>query len=419
MSLRTPRPWLMLIVGGGSQAAGALLISTPAYLIPLLHTQRGLTLAEAGLIATAPNVGVLLTLILWGAAVDRWGERFILVTGLVIAVLGALASIAATGAAPGSDAAPALNYVLLALAFALCGVGAAATSATSGRVVIGWFPAERRGLAMGLRQMALPLGIAAGALIVPPLVADGEIAPALVVAGLVVAVAAIASAVFIVNPPRPTRAVDAEGRPANPYRGDATLLRIHLVSALLVVPQYVLSTFGLVWLIADQDWDAVSAGVVVAAAQLLGAGGRVLVGVLSDRLGSRLRPLRWVALAGIPLLLLTAGAGALHWAPGVALFYILASCVSVADNGLAFTAVAEIAGAHWSGRALGAQNTGQFLAAAVAAPAAGLLITATGYSLAFALVALAPLVAIPLVPRDRHLPENAPSGDLDGAISGK
>lgn len=413
MSLRTPRPWLMLIVGGGSQAAGALLISTPAYLIPLLHTQRGLSLAEAGLIATAPNVGVLLTLILWGAAVDRWGERVILVTGLVVAVGGALASIAATGAASGS------NYVLLALAFALCGVGAAATSATSGRVVIGWFPAERRGLAMGLRQMALPLGMAAGALVVPPLVADGEIAPALVVAAAVIAVAAVASLLFIVNPPRPARAVDAEGRPANPYRGDATLLRIHLVSALLVVPQYVLSTFGLVWLIADQGWDATAAGVVVAAAQLLGAGGRVLVGVLSDRLGSRLRPLRWVALAGIPLLLLTAGAGALHWAPGVAVFYILASCVSVADNGLAFTAVAEIAGAHWSGRALGAQNTGQFLAAAVAAPAAGLLITATGYSLAFALVALAPLVAIPLVPKDRYLPEIVAREGQEATDSGK
>jgi MFS family permease len=381
----------MLAVGGGSQAATALLISTPAYLIPLLHTQRGLSLAEAGLIATAPNVGVLLTLILWGAATDRWGERLILVTGLGVAVGGAVASIAATASG---------SYVLLALAFALCGIGAAATSATSGRVVIGWFPPERRGLAMGLRQTALPLGVAAGAVIVPPLAAGGEIAPPLIVGGLIVAVAALASALFIVNPPRPARALDAEGRPANPYRGDATLARIHLVSALLVVPQYALATFGLVWLIADQEWDALAAGIVVALAQLLGAGGRVAVGVLSDRVGSRLRPLRWVALAGIPLLLLTAAAGELHWAPAVAVFYILASCVSVADNGLAFTAVAEIAGAHWSGRALGTQNTGQYIAAAIVAPAFGALIAVTGYSAALALLALTPALAIPLVPRE-------------------
>lgn len=387
---RTPRPWLMLVVGGGSQTATALLISTPAYLIPLLHTERGLSLAEAGLIATAPNVGVLLTLILWGAATDRWGERVILVSGLVVAVAGAIASMLVGG------------YVMLALAFALCGIGAAATSATSGRVVIGWFPPERRGMAMGLRQMALPLGTAAGALLVPPLVADGELWPPLLVSAVVVALAAVASLVFIVNPPRPARAVDAEGRPANPYRGDATLGRIHLVSALLVVPQYALSIFGLVWLIADQGWNPVAAGVVVAVAQILGAGGRVLIGMLSDRLGSRLRPLRWVALAGIPLLLLTAVAGELHQPVAVAVFYVLASCVSVADNGLAFTAVAEIAGAHWSGRALGAQNTGQFLAAAIVAPAVGLLIGLTGYSAAFALLALAPAAAIPLVPKDRQ-----------------
>jgi MFS family permease len=400
--LRRPRPWLMLAVGGGSQAVTGLLISAPAYLIPLLHTERGMTLGQAGLVATAPNIGVMLTLILWGAAVDRWGERLILVTGLVVAVAGAIAATFASGFGSSINAGSSINYVLLGLALVLCGVGSAATGATSGRVVIGWFPASKRGLAMGLRQMALPLGVAAGALIVPPLSAGNELWPSFAVAGVIVALAAVLSAAFIVNPPRPERAVDAEGRPANPYRDDSTLLRIHLVSALLVVPQYALSTFGLVWLIADQGWDPVLAGATVASAQILGAAGRVGIGVLSDRVGSRLRPLRWVALAGIPLLLLTAGAGALHLPVLVAVFYVLAACVSVADNGLAFTAVAEIAGAHWSGRALGAQNTGQYVAAAIVAPAVGVLIGITGYSIAFALLALAPAVAIPLLPREHH-----------------
>ena len=394
MSHRTPRPWLMLVVGGGSQAATALLISAPAYLIPWLHTEQGLSLVDAGLLATTPNIGVLLTLVLWGAAVDRWGERVILVTGLGVAIAGAVAASLADG------------YLPLGFALALCGVGAAATSSTSGRIVIGWFPPERRGLAMGLRQMALPIGMGVGALLVPPLVAGDEVWPAFAVCGAVVAVFAALSVAFVVNPPRPARAVDAEGRPANPYRGDATLVRIHLASALLVVPQYALATFGLVWLIADQGWDPVPAGALVAVAQLVGAAGRVGVGVLSDRVGSRLRPLRWVALAGIPLLLLTALAGELHQPVLVAVFYVLASCVSVADNGLAFTAVAEIAGSHWSGRALGAQNTGQFLAAAVVAPVVGALIGVLGYSAAFALLALTPAVAIPLVPKE-GVPESA------------
>jgi hypothetical protein len=112
-----------------------------------------------------------------------------------------------------------------------------------------------------------------------------------------------------------------------------------------------------------------------------------------------MRPLRWVALAAMALLLLTAGAGVIHWPVAVAITYILASCASVADNGLAFTAVAELAGHRWSGRALGVQNTGQFLVAAAVPPLVGALIGVVGYAGAFALVALAPAVAVPLTPR--------------------
>src|SRR3546814_6237667 len=52
----------------------------------------------------------------------------------------------------------ALPISLLALALFLAGAAAASTASASGRVVVGWFPPERRGLAMGIRQMAQPVG---------------------------------------------------------------------------------------------------------------------------------------------------------------------------------------------------------------------------------------------------------------------
>ena len=69
-------------------------------------------------------------------------------------------------------------------------------------------------------------------------------------------------------------------------------------------------------------------------------------------------------------MLLMAAASALG-AVSAAVILIVAAIVTVADNGLAYTSVAEIAGPFWSGRALGAQNTGQFLAASVVGPAVG------------------------------------------------
>jgi predicted MFS family arabinose efflux permease len=78
---------------------------------------------------------------------------------------------------------------------------------------------------------------------------------------------------------------------------------------------------------------------------------------------------------------------------------VVASTVTVADNGLAFTGVAERAGSYWSGRALGVQNTAQYFTAAAAAPVAGLAISEWGYAATFGVAALFPLVAVGLVPR--------------------
>ncbi|MBS1844902.1 MAG: MFS transporter, partial [Actinobacteria bacterium] len=289
---REPVPagaWRMLALGVAAQAAGTLLIVTPAYLIPLLHLERGLPLAEAGLLTAASTTGVVLTLVAWGALADRHGERWVIAGGL--ALTSAFAFVAAVVS----------GYVALGAMLFLGGAAAASTNAASGRVVVGWFPRSRRGLAMGIRQMSQPLGVAVAALLVPHLAESVGIWAPLVVAGIATAVVAAACAIWIVNPPRP--AADptgaAGGPPANPYRGSYFLQRLHLLSMLLVVPQFTLSIFGLVFLIATLGWSATAAGAVIAISQFVGAFGRIWVGHLSDRVGSRVRVLRWVAVSGV------------------------------------------------------------------------------------------------------------------------
>jgi MFS family permease len=386
--------WRMLALGVSAQAAGSLFLSTPAYLIPLLHLDRGVPLAQAGLLAAAPSLGMVLALVAWGAAADRYGERWVIAGGLALTATFAFAAAAVPG------------YVGLGVLFVLGGAAAASTSAASGRVVIGWFPRSRRGLAMGIRQVSQPLGVAVAALAVPALAARFGIGAPLLLAGALTAALAAACAVGIANPPRAAAPPAADGeRPFNPYRESLFLTRIHLLSALLVVPQFTLSIFGLIWLVTGLHWNVTAAGAVIAAAQFVGALGRIGVGVASDRVGSRTRVLRWVSVSGVVVMLALAGCGGLHWAAASAVVLIVASTVSVADNGLSFTSVAEAAGPSWSGKALGIQNTGQFIAASAVGPGIGALITAVGYPVAFALVALTPLAAIPLVPpRDKHSP---------------
>lgn len=384
--ISTARRWGMLAGGTTAQGASAVMIHGPAFLIPALHDDHQLSLASAGAVAAAPTVGVMLSLVLWGLVVDRRGERFVLVCGLAAATVVGLISTRVD------------NTWLLAAALFLGGAAAASANSASGRVVVGWFPPERRGLAMGIRQMAQPAGVGIAAVSIAVIADQHGIAAALWVPTVATAIALILVVTLVQDPPRPQK--DATTAP-NPYRGDRFLTRIHGVSVLLVVPQFLVWTYALVWLVQDLDWSPAAAGGLVASAQVAGAVGRILAGQLSDMVRSRMRPLRWVAMAAVVSMLLLGITAAVE-SPLAAWMMVAATAITVADNGLAFTAVAERAGPFWSGRALGIQNTAQFLAAAAVPPVAGLAVTHSSYSTAFAASALFPLVAIALVPVDQE-----------------
>jgi MFS family permease len=152
-----------------------------------------------------------------------------------------------------------------------------------------------------------------------------------------------------------------------------------------------------VWLMNDHSWSIAAAGGLVTISQLLGAGGRILVGRWSDRVGSRMRPVRIIAIAAASTLFLLALADDVNSRFEVALMVAI-SVIAVLDNGLEATAITEFAGPFWSGRALGAQNTTQRLAAAAGPPLFGVLIGAEAYPAAWALCGVFPLLAVPLVP---------------------
>lgn len=381
----TSRAWIVLALGVAAQAAGTLVVSAPALLIPYLHA-HGTSLTLAGLLAAAPTFGMVLTLIAWGAVTDRVGERVVIAGGLVLTTLAVVGAWAA-----------AEDTVLLGLAFLAAGMTSASTNAASGRVVVGWFPKERRGLAMGIRQMSQPLGVTIAAVTVPQIAEADGIRAALVLPMVLCAVLAACCAVGIVNPPRPARTDAPADQVVNPYRANGFLWRIHAVSVLLVVPQFTLSTYGLVWLVG-LGWSTPAAGLLVGASQFVGAVGRILVGAWSDRAGSRVGPLRIVAVSAAVVMGLMALVDATHLA-AAAVFLVIATSVTVADNGLAYTSVAEAAGPFWSGRALGAQNTGQFIAASAVGPGVGALVGAIGFAASFSIVGILPLLALPLVPR--------------------
>ena len=203
--------------------------------------------------------------------------------------------------------------------------------------------------------MAQPLGVAVAAATIAVTADRAGVQAALWIPVVAVTLALGAVFLIVLDPPRPTA---TPALTANPYRADGFLMWVHDVSVLLVVPQFLVWTFSLTWLVNERHWSAAAAGALVAVTHVLGALGRIAVGQLSDMVGSRVRPLRWVAVrAGVTMALL----GLTEPLPIAVVLMVVASTVTVADNGLAFTSVAERAGSYWSGRALGVQNTAQYL----------------------------------------------------------
>lgn len=387
----TTRRWVMLACSLIAAMTTTCMVSGVAYLIPTLHS-TGMSISNASVLAAIPTVGLMLAILGWGVLLDRHGERLILMISLSITLIAAIATaLTAAMSAP---------YGLLATFLLLGGLGSGAANGASGRIVVGWFPPSQRGTAMGIRQMAQPLGIAVCALTMPVLAERSGIGVALVVPAVVTGIGLLACIFGIIDPLEPSSTTPADSGPRrNPYRESWFLVRVHAVSVLLVIPQSMLWTFVPTWLIVARHWSPTTAGILVTITQTIGAFGRIAAGRWSDVAMSRMRPIRLIAVgAGVSMAVLAVT----DWvsSPVSVAVMMVASVVTVADNGLAFTAIAEFAGPGWSGRGLGVQNTAQYLATAATTPVFGALITVIGFPLAFAASAIAPVIAAPLVPKD-------------------
>ncbi len=387
------RRWAILGVGLAAMICACATQYGMPYLVPVLRT-AGVGASDRAVLVSAPITGVLLALAAWGALADRVGERVVLGGGLCLAA-GALAA---------ASACPVRSWWLVA-ALVAAGAASSCVHAASGRLILGWFAAHERGLAMGVRQTSQPLGLAVAALVLPPAGRHGY-GTAFAVLG-VGCLATGALALAAVRDPDLPRA-GAAGN-ANPYRAPF-LWRLHAASALLVLPQFMISAFAYDFLVHERGWSSGIAGTLLAGSSLAGAAARLVAGWWSDRVGLRLSPMRVLA-TGITITMVVLSLCA--WADVAAVVGVLAvaSVITSSVNGLAYTAVAERAGSRWAGRSLGIHNTGQNLVAVLTPPLVTVVVEAgsAGYPLSFAGCALAALVAVGTVPaRDERPPGRDP-----------
>jgi sugar phosphate permease len=383
--------WVILAAGTFAQASFTTVsVGLPA-LAPQLRDDYRLSLGRTGVVLAAVGIGMLFTLLPWGLLADRFGERAVIVAGLAGAA-GALAGAAETN-----------GYGALVAWLVVAGAFGASVNAASGRVVMGWFGAQERGLALGIRQTAIPIGGFVAALLLPQLAAGGETRGAFLALAVISVAGAVVAGLLVREPPRvaPTE-LDPDLR--GPLR-DRRMWLLGTGSSLYLVAQMALTVFVVLFLHEHRHMTTTSSAAVLAAINLIGIGARIGAGHWSDRVRKRMQPLRRI---GVVLTVTMAVVTVLVDAPLAVLVpaLVVTGVVSITWNGLSFTASAETAGLARSGAALGFQQTLLGIVGAVFAPAFAWIVDATSWRTAFALSTLGPLLGLVAL---RRVPEPTPA----------
>jgi len=395
--------WKVLGVGVAANAsfsaASAGIPTTAVWLRAGYHLGN----AELGLVLGAMGLGVALSELPWGLLTDRWGDRPVLLTGL-FTTAAALLAMTLFAAPSGHHPVPGLSWLVLAMC--VVGLLGGSVNGSSGRAVMAWFREGERGLAMSIRQTAVPLGGGLGALMLPWLAASYGFAA---VYGVLAAMCALSAAFawrWLDEPPA-TRA-HAAARQDDPAAGplrDKEVWRVVLGIGLLCVPQMAVLTFATVFLHDAGHLGIAAISGTMAAVQLGAMGMRIWSGRHTDRHGNRrayLRGSTLVAVASFIMLALVLQCFA--QAPGALLMAMIAFagiCVS-AWHGVAYTELATLAGTRRAGTALGMANTVVYAGLFVTPLAIPHLLVLGSWPLVWFAVALCALFAFPLFPRARR-----------------
>ena len=373
---RAGRRWVVLVAGTLAMTAGCTFQYGLAYLIPAFRAE-GLSLEQASILVACPPPGCCSP---WSPGARR-----------------------RTGGASGWCSGPGWRWPgpscwrpARSMGWARSGPawrwpGRRARQCTRRAAGSSWArsPGRQRGLAMGIRQSAQPLGIMVAALVLPALGAVSRAAGLLFLGAFCLA-AALLVAAAVRDParrPRPPRAASPARRTGAGRAGccggsrgqraarRAAVRGLHVRAGVPGQPAR-----------AGRHHGAAARGGAACGAPPARRRGLVRPG------GQQAAP-DAAAGRGHRADHRGAGEGAAVRAPWAAGVLLVAVVLAVSTNGLSFTSVAEHAGRRWAGRALGVQNTGQNALAAATPPALAAVIGAAGYPAAFGIVVLFPLAA--------------------------
>jgi MFS family permease len=384
------------------QAFTAFALSVAGVLAPVVAPELGVPAVHVGLLVALQFLAGIFSGLLCAALIVRYGPIGTLRMAVVLAIAGLAA--AAGG-----------NVVLLVAFAVLCGCAHGLVNPPTSQVLMEAAPPRMRSLIFSIKQTGVPLGMAVAGALLPPMLLFMSWQQAL----LGIAGAAFVFLVLLL----PFYALFDRRRDPAAKIGLANLseplaaslaspqLREFILSAgVYAFVQPCMTTYLVIYLNLELGYSLVAAGLVFALATLAGVFGRVAWGALADWSGSPRR-----VLAGLGVIMGASGAAASAFSPAWPAAAVIAVCAlwgasAVGWNGVYLAEVARLAPEGQVSLATGGSQVYLFTGAVIAPPLFGLLASAAGFSTAYLLLAVLPVVAGAALLRPRHAVEAPRAG---------
>lgn len=292
----TNHRWVVLGVGVAAQASFAMAFAGLPVTGVLMRAAYRMTTEQLGLVLGCMALGVTLSEIVWGLLTDVFGDRKVLLTGLLSTAM-ALLSLAFFVAPSGAQVP---SYRLLGVGLVLVGMLGGSVNSSSGRAVMGWFTDGKRGLAMSIRQTAVPVGGAIGAALLPWLAHRYGFQSVFGVLAVFSVLSALLTWCWLQEHAIPAQ---ASSYPAGPVETHSPLRRLDVwrlavASGLLTVPQIAVLTFGGVFLHDRKAVDLATIATVIIIVQISGSIARIVMGAALRQRGQPTNPGAWHRLDG-------------------------------------------------------------------------------------------------------------------------
>lgn len=278
--------WIVLIVAALAQTAASITAQGMYTLIPPLQAAFHLSEATASLAVSALNGGQVVTMLMLGWLIDRFGERYVIACTMVLMGIAALAGSVLSA-----------SFSVLLIFVALIGTSYASVQPGGTRAILRWFPPRERGMATGIRQAGLPLGTAIAAMALPVVATTHGWPAALALQGIVSIVGGIAFGLLhrddlkmqgtpSAAPPKFVAAVKL-------VAAHSAVWPVMAAGAVMATFQYTFATHAIPFVSARFHYSTIAAALLFSVSQWLGIIGRIGLAWISDRLwpGRRIRSL--------------------------------------------------------------------------------------------------------------------------------